>query len=367
MTAWSKKLAIFIPDLVVGGAERSMLKLAAGIAERGYAVDFVLSRAYGPFLAEVPESVRLVDLKGRRVLTSLPALVRYLRQEQPAAMLAVLHANLIALWARRLAGTHERVVVSERNMLTSEARQYSDLRMRMMPKLARKFYTWSDCIVAVSKSVADDLIQTVRIPGERVRVIYNPIVTPELREKAQAPLQHAWFEPGEPPLVLSVGRLCAQKDFFTMIRAFDLVRRARPARLLILGEGEDRPALEALIEELGLKQDVSLPGFNPNPYPYMTRASVFVLSSRWEGLPGVLIEALYCGAPVIATDCPGGSREILAGGQYGKLVPAGDTAALAGAIEAALDGKMARPPRESWRPFEMESVVNQYLQVLFGT
>jgi glycosyltransferase involved in cell wall biosynthesis len=360
-------LSVFVPEMVAGGAQRSMLKLAAGIATRGYAVDLVLARAEGPFLAEVPASVRLIDLKARRVLTSLPALVRYLRREQPAALLSVLHANTIALLARRLAGVRARVVVSERNTLSREAQQYaSDLRMRLMPQLARTFYPWADCIVAVSQGVADDLTKVVGISNECVRVIYNPIVTPELMEKAQVPLDHPWFEPGEPPVILAVGRLSAQKDFLTLIQAFARVRQAHLARLLILGEGEERPALESLVRQLDLEQDVRMPGFVPNPYPYMKRASLFVLSSKWEGLPGVLIEALYCGVPIIATDCPSGPREILGDGQYGQLVPVGDAGSLARAIETALGGKIPRPPRESWRRFELEVVLSQYIDVLFG-
>jgi glycosyltransferase involved in cell wall biosynthesis len=368
MNGPSKRLAIFAPDMVVGGAERSMLKLAAGIAARGYAVDLVLARAEGPFLAEVPESVRLVNLNARRVLTSLPALVHYLQRKRPAALLSVLHANMVALWARRLAHVPTRVVVSERNTLSCSVQHYaSDLRMRLAPQLIRHFYRWADGIVAVSKGVADDLSRTSGIPAERIQVIYNPIVTPELRTKAQAPLEHPWFGAGEPPVILAVGRLTTQKDFLTLVRAFALVRQRRAARLLILGEGEEWRALEALAERLGLEKDVSLPGFVANPYPYMTRASLFVLSSRWEGLPGVLIEALYCGLPLISTDCPSGPREILANGRYGQLVPVGDAMALARAIERSLNDQKPGQSPESWRPFELDTAVNQYLDILLGS
>jgi glycosyltransferase involved in cell wall biosynthesis len=167
-------------------------------------------------------------------------------------------------------------------------------------------------------------------------------------------------------VILAVGRLTAQKDFSTLIRAFAEVRRSCPARLLILGEAEERPALEALVKQLGLEQAVSLPGFVANPYPYMVRAALFVLSSRWEGLPGVLIEALYCGTPAISTGCPSGPREILADGQYGQLAPVGDVQALAQAMLLSLRGGALRPPQESWQPFELEAVVNQYLNTLLG-
>jgi len=362
-----KRLAIFLPTLHGGGAERVMLNLAQEMAQRAYDVDLVLARVEGPYLVEVPKSVKLVDLRARRVLTSLPALVRYLRRERPAALLSVLHGNIVSLWARRLAGVPTRVVVSERNMLSSEVQHYtSDLRMRLMPKLVRYFYPWADSIVAVSAGVADDLSRATGIWRQCIQVIYNPIVTPQLREKTQAPLEHPWFGDGKPPVILAVGRLTTQKDFGTLIQAFARVRRTHAARLLILGEGEERPGLEAQVKRLKLQRDVRLPGFVINPCPYLIRAGVFVLSSRWEGLPGVLIEALYCGTPLVATDCPSGPREILADGQYGQLVPVGDATALAHAIKIALDGRTPRPTRESWQPFELETVVHQYVSILFG-
>ena len=170
----------------------------------------------------------------------------------------------------------------------------------------KHFYPWADYIIGNSQGVADDLSQVTGLPRQRIKILYNPVVTPEVREKALALLDHPWFEPGQPPVVLAVGRLTKQKDFPSLIRAFAQVLPKRPARLLILGEGVDRPMLEELVEQLGLQDHVSIPGFVENPYAYMSRASLYVLSSRWEGLPTVLIEALYCGLPIVATDCPSG-------------------------------------------------------------
>jgi glycosyltransferase involved in cell wall biosynthesis len=197
-------------------------------------------------------------------------------------------------------------------------------------------------------------------------MLYNPVITPDVRKRACAPLDHPWFAPDQPPVILAVGRLTKQKDFPTLIRSFAQVRQNVPARLLILGEGVDRDELEALVRQLGLQDDVSLPGFVDNPYAYMHRAGLFVLSSRWEGLPTVLIEALYCGRPVIATDCPSGPREILANGRFGALVPVGDVEALSRAIVDGLAGKTPLPPEESWHPYSMEAVVEQYLGLMFN-
>jgi len=361
-----ERLAFFLPGLYDGGAERTMLNLAEGIAVRGYSVDLVLARAEGSFMDAVPASVRLIDLKASRVLSSTPALVRYLRRERPIAMLSVLHANIVALWARRLAGIPPRVILGEQNTLSSVARGESDLRWQLYPRLARWFYPWADGIIAVSEGVADDLVQLLKIPRERIRVIYNPIVTPALFDKSRALIEHPWFTRGEPPVLLAAGRLTAQKAFDVLIRAFAQVRKDHRVRLLILGEGEERPALEALIREYELEQDISMPGFVLNPYPYMANAAAFVLSSRWEGLPTVIVEAMALGLPIISTDCPSGPREILQDGKYGQLVPVEDPFALATAIETSLTAGVPRPSRQSWKSYEIECVIDRYINILLG-
>lgn len=342
-----------------------MLNLAHGIAGCGYAVDLVLAQATGPYLREVGPAIRLVDLKAARVLTSLPGLMRYLRREQPVALISALnYANVVALWARRLVGTPQRVLVNEQNTLSRSARNSARHRQRLVPHLVKRFYPWADYVVGNSHGVVDDLSQVTGLPRTRIQMLYNPIITPEVRAKVRAPLDHPWFAAGQPPVLLAVGRLTKQKDFPTLIRAFAEVHQKRPARLLILGEGTDRPALESLVRELGLDDVVALPGFVDNPYAYMSRAGLYVLSSGWEGLPTVLVEALYCGPPVVATDCPSGPREILADGRYGRLVPVGDVAALAYAIEAGLAGQTPRPAPESWHPYSLEAIAEQYIDLL---
>jgi glycosyltransferase involved in cell wall biosynthesis len=240
-------------------------------------------------------------------------------------------------------------------------------RARYVPALIRSFYPWADGIVAVSEGVADDLAAVTGLCRDRINVIYNPVVTPEVARMVQEPLDHPWLQPGQPPVVVAVGGLRPQKDFGTLVEAFACVRRRRPARLLILGEGWQRVNLETLVAQHRLEADVQMPGFVPNPYPYLARAAAFALSSRWEGLPGALIEALFCGVPIVATDCPSGPREILAQGQYGRLVPVGDPTALAEALESALSGELAPPPRESWRRFEVDTVVDRYAEALLGS
>ncbi len=198
MNPSKERLAIFLPGLYDGGAERTLLNLAEGIAARGFPVDLLLSRAEGPYMAEIPNSVRVMDLKAPRVLMCLPALIRYLRSEHPTAMLATLYANIVAVWARRITGIPERIVLNEQNTLTSVSNGENDLRWKLYPELAKWFYPWADGVTAVSKGVADDLMQVAKLSPDQVQVIYNPIVTPDLMKKSRAPLEHPWFRNGEP-------------------------------------------------------------------------------------------------------------------------------------------------------------------------
>ncbi len=362
----SSRIGLFLPSLEGGGAERVMLTLAGELANRGFEVDFLLSEARGPLVEQVPENVRLIDLKRPRVMACLPALVSYLRRERPRVLVSGLnHANLVVLWASSIAGVPTSIVVTVHNTLsrlTGGAHSFTD---RALPALIRRFYGWSDAIVAVSGGVADDLAATARLPRESIRVIYNPVVTDELFARADQPADHPWMENGGGPVVLGVGALTRQKDFPTLIRAFAGVERPADARLMILGEGPDRPELERLIGELGLGDRVALPGFVGNALALMARSDVFVLSSLYEGLPTVLIEASAVGVPVISTDCKSGPREILDGGRYGKLVPVGDVEALSGAISAVLaDPAAHRVPAERVEQFSPGAVVPQYLHAM---
>lgn len=358
-------IALYMQSFAGGGAERVMVNLASGLAARGLRIDLIVARAEGPYASLSMPGVRLVNLGCRRSLTSLPKLVLYLRREKPDALLSAMGAsNLIALWARAAAQYRGRLVISVHINLSAHYQRQVGLMSHLFPSLYRRFYPKADAIIAVSEDAAADLRQAFRLPPDRVQTIYNPVVSPALFLSAAEPLDHPWFGPGQPPVALSVGRLCEQKDFSTLIQAFAQVRAHIPARLLILGDGPDRARLEAVVAELGLTESVSLPGFVSNPYAYMARASAYALSSRWEGLPTVLVEALACGLPIVSTDCPSGPREILQEGRYGTLVPVGDADALAVALEASLLGSHAAAPPESWAAFDTERIAADYERAL---
>lgn len=395
----ASRIAVFLPSLSGGGVAHMMPQLAAGLAGRGHPVDLVVARTDAAYLAEIPASVNVVTLreapswrgrlavlggdprgaadllrpvllprKGAWELRYLPDLVAYLRRARPAALISgKIYPNLLAIWAKHLAGVDTRIVVSE-HVDTRQAGPGPKAHMwrqRFREPLVRRYYPWAENIVGVSEGVAEDLVRRLGLPRERIATIYNPVMGDGVLEKSRQPVEHPWYAAGEPPVVISAGRLNVQKDFPTLLRAFARLRAGRPARLMILGEGELRSELEDLARTLGIAEDFALPGWAPNPIAHMARASMFALSSAWEGFGNVLVEALACGCPVVSTDCPSGPAEILDGGRYGRLAPVGDDRALADAMAATLDSPL--PPdvlRKRADVFSVDTAVDRYLQLI---
>lgn len=358
------KIALFVGTLGGGGAERAMLDIARGLAQRGFVVDLVLMRAEGPYLEDVPDCVRVVDLNATARLATLAGLTRYLRRQRPDLLLSTLaSANVAALVANILVGRRVAVVVRRASHYSME---YADHGPggRATLILERALWRVADAVVANSFGAARDLKRIAPGIAPSVRVIHNPVVWPDHRTKAAEPVEHPWFAQ-QTPVVLAAGRLINLKDHATLLRAFALVAKARPARLIIIGEGEERDNLGTLAHELEIPDLVELPGFRRNPFAWMAKASVFVLSSVYEGSPNVLIQAMACGTPVVSTDCPSGPREILQDGTLGALVPVGDHSAMAEAILAAIDD-----PIESTRlmsranDYSAESSIRRYVDVI---
>lgn len=369
LSSEGRPVALYMQSFAGGGAERVMINLAQGLAARGLRVDMVVSRTDGPYLSLLSPNVRLIDLNCRRSLHSIPGLIRYLRQEKPQALLSAMGpSNLIALWAKTAARYPGRVVISVHINISMHYRHSGRLSNRLFLKLFQIFYPLADAVVAVSQDAANDLTDSVGLSPSKIRMIYNPVISPALLEQAGQAIAHPWFAPGQPPVILAAGRLSEQKDFLTLIRAFAKIREQCQARLVILGEGPDRSLLEAAILEHGLTERVEMPGFTANPYAYMKQAAVYVLSSRWEGLPTVLIEAMACGTPVISTDCPSGPREILQAGLLGVLVPVGDSDAMASAIlqtlEEVANGTRSSAPLSGLDAYYSGRAAENYEQVL---
>lgn len=407
LTTRSLRIAFVLPDLRGGGAERMILRTTRGLMDLGHEADFVLFGTLFHYPDEIPPAARLFVLNDApdemtrdrapdildRCITLLPGrhgnswlgdymrllgavrwspfappngrwlrearfIASYVSHEKPDCIVPVLPRDHIAtLWSKSLASNFPPIIPTMHSVLRHEKHK-TKRRYRLL--LDR-----CEHIVAVSEGVRDDVIAVTGIPRDRISTIYNPVVTPGMDALQREVPDHPWMTDSGPPIVLSAGRLTHEKDYPTLLRAFHDVSKTRTLRLIILGEGEQRRQLEALVRDLGIQDSVSLPGWACNPFSFMSRASLFVLSSRYEGLPGVLIEALACGCPCVSTDCPHGPSEILVGGRTGPLVAVGDHVALADAMRATLD----QPPgkkvlRERAKFFSMEKAVGTYERLI---
>lgn len=359
-------LAVFIPFSFGRGVERVNVTLAKALAGLGIQVDVVVGQADGPYFGELNGSTRVIDLEVGRTAASLLPLVRYLKHERPSALLAAPDSgSLIALSARELARVDTRVVTVTHAVLSQSLRRKPGLYRSAFPRLLRKMYPRADTIVAVSARVADDLAEVACLSRSRIQVIPNPVVHEELLAQAREPVPHRWLRDRRGPVILSVGRLNEEKNYSDLMRAFARLRQQRPARLIILGDGAERESLVRLACALGVADDIDLPGFARNPYAYMAQADLLALSSRYEALPTVIIEAMACGCPVVAVDCPGGVREILQDGRCGRLVPPGDAHLMAEAMLETLDETPHRERlKERAADYHVDRTVARYRQVL---
>lgn len=410
-TATGRRIAIVVPTLKGGGAERKALAISCGLLRRGHEVHLVLGRLNCDYPDEVPKELRLFyihrptgDLDSQKNLArmatvpqplpgesdrvhsprlalaaavfpnafwaQLPLVVNnricqwaariaaYLDQESPDALLAMLTPSVAAAtMATHLADNRVRIVGTLHNKVSS----------RRWLRRAKGAYPHADAVVGVSRGVASELTETVGVPADRVHTVYNPVVSETLAHDIDQPSGHPWLDDSDQRVILAAGRMSRQKDFPTLLSAFARLRGRCPARLIVLGKGRLRTALESRAKRLRIAEHVDFPGFVRNPFAFMAKASLFVLSSRHEGLPTVLIEAMACGCPVVSTDCPFGPDEILEGGRWGELVPVGDDKALSEAMLRTLENP---PPRDALRKrasvFGIEQAVTRYEALLLG-
>lgn len=325
-----------------GGVQRGRVRLANELARRGHRVSCVMPELKGPFIAELDDAVCRWGLSSRNPIRVVRGFAEWLRDARPDIVFASQqHTIIAALAARAWARLDLPIVGIQHSVLSDLCANAKRIDLRYgLPILARLTYRHADRLCAVSSSAAADLARISGVPVEQIRVLPNPVIGVDLAHRAMRLPTHIWVLDRALPFILAAGNLVPVKDFATLIRAFAEALRQQPgARLIILGDGPERDALKALAADLHISHCVDLPGFEPNPYPFMRYAAAFVLSSRSEGLGNVLIEAMACGTPVIATDC-GGPRDILEadGKRYGRLVPVGDIQAMAAAIVAILAG-----------------------------
>ncbi len=369
----------FIPSLDGGGAERVMVEILRNIGREKIQPVLVLLYPFedSPYRHRLPDDIEIVVVE--RVSNGLIAkikqylgFVRTVFKLNPDVIVSMLtHANIMAVTAALMA--RKRVIVGEHIALSEVIQSDQGKRMLCLPTdlLIKMFYKFAHRIIAVSEGIRANLAEGFAIPARKIEVLHNPIDLEPLMGLASVPVQHAFFRDGV-PVILSTGRLVQQKGFDILLRAFRDVTSKMDARLIILGEGPERDRLSRLANDLAIADKVSFPGFQNNPYNFMSSSDIFVLSSRYEGLPMVILEAMACGTPVVSTDCNYGPAEILKHGDCGVLVATEDSTALSSAIQALLGdqarrSKLSALGKERAKDFASGSIVRQHEETILRT
>jgi len=362
-----KRLVVLISFSGQGGVERMVMNLVRQFAASPHiSVDLLLIRAQGPYFTNIPANVNIIQLNAKHTLTSIPELARYLKKNNPEAMLVAKdRAGRAALIAKMLSAVNTRIVIRLGTNLSTALAHRSAFNRWLRTAPMRHLYPLAHKVIAVSEGVRQDTLALTGLMPDKVHVVRNPVITDELVNLASQDCPHTWLEDNDIPVVLGMGRLSKQKDFPTLIYAFAQARKTRAMRLIILGEGGDRPSLERLIHELELEADILMPGFDANPYRWLSRANIFVLSSLWEGSPNALTEALALAVPSISTRCPSGPNETLAEGRYGSLIEMGNVEEMAEAIIQTLKSPLpADDLKEAVAEYKDNISAKHYLNLL---
>ena len=359
------KIAIFSPTLKSGGAERVMVNLAEGFFRANHTVHLGLADAKGELLSELSPGITVKNLGKKRLINCVFPLINYIKSNKPDIFLSSqTHANVVTSLAFILLSGSTKLLLSEHTSISIHLSPPYRNKGRIIIQLAKHLYSRADAIVAVSDGAANNIIQMLNVDEDKLQVIYNPVQLSEIGEKSREIVSHPWLLDDNVPVILAVGRLTPAKDYPTLLRAFHLLVKNIESRLLIIGDGEEREKLEKIVADLNLSKVVSMPGYEANPYAYMSKASVFVLSSTWEGFAIVLVEALMCGSTIVATDCPSGPAEILDNGRFGSLVPVGDVKALADAIANSLENRSDPAIQQSRaKAFSDNKAIGKYLSL----
>lgn len=367
------KIAYFYP-VYRNPAMAKWTETAAGVNNKAeYEVTFVGLKLEKSFKSEISGEACLVDLSNYHVPGALFKLIKYFKKEHPDIFVSAFpHINAFVMLAKIISGVKMKVVLTDHNHFFLLAKNARTLYRRffgmfILPHLMRIFYPLSDAIICASNGVSESISDVVG-PSDKIKTIYYPVANKKIYDLSKEPVDHPWFLNQKTPIVLAAGRLVNQKDYPTLIKAFKLVVQKKNARLVILGEGAERKKIEKLIQELGISENVAFFGLQKNPFKYMGRASVFVLSSAHEGFGNVIVEAMACGTPVVATDCKSGPGEIIENGKSGILVPVGDYKSLSEAIikvlsDFSLRQKLSEEGMNRAGYFSIEKSNKQYEEV----
>lgn len=362
---YKKKILFVIPSLVGGGAEHIITNIITHLDNKKYEISLVLFEKKGPYLSQIPDYVEIYDLKKRnrysffKLILLLSSLFIKLRLNTVVSFMT--YTNVLVLIAKFISCCRFNLVISVRNYLSHDI---LNVRFRRIRSFSYKFlFNHADFVVVPSKAMKQDLEKNFNVIQRKIKIVYNPIHLNKLMKLKEDEIKNIRIK--EKSFLLTVGRLTKQKGYPHLLRAYSSIYKEIDEILILLGTGEDEEKLKSLADDLGIQDRVQFLGFQKNPYKFMNRASIFVLSSIWEGFPNVLLEAMACGVPVISTDCSSGPRELITNGKNGILVPSEDEEKLAGAIltllkDENLRKKLSEEGKKRAEDFRIEKIFPQY-------
>lgn len=360
------KVAIFQPHIGSGGLTHVMLALAEGLIKRGYEVDLVILdiKINSEVIHKIPSKANLIRISARRTVTAVPALLKYLKDSRPAVMISGgPSSNCIALIAKLITKQSTKFIITEHSLPSVDVYDSEKKTDKFIPLLMKLLYPRSDHIVAVSNAVASDLCKFSKLRPESIKTIYNPVVENNLIESSKQKLDHPWFQDERNFVVLFVGRLESVKNLETLVRSFSYLKDHENIKLVVVGDGSQKNDLKTLSKTLGLSDRVSFVGYSSNPYAYMRSSNLLILCSKWEGLPTVLIEAMACGTPVIATENLASAKEIFEDGKQGFIVESNPEAIAEGIKRAMKHSFDATSLTDRAALFSLENSLNKYEQL----
>lgn len=359
------KILFILASMNGGGAERVVLNTIRHIDRSRFEPALALLRNKGDYLEMLPPDVSVYDLKTARSRYAILPIARVIRRNRPDVVVsAAAYINATIYMATKISGHDLHLVMWSHTFESKNMRQASPL-IRL---LSRWFYAKAEIVIALTGEISKDLQENFNLPSNKIRVIPNPIDLKGVQSQSKESVEDPWFQEEvrrDFPLIIAVGSLVRAKGFPCLLHAFAKVRESLKVRLVILGRGKELQELKALSEDLNIAQEIAFLGFESNPYKYMAKADLFVLSSLWEGFPSVLLEAMACGIPIVSTACSSGPDEILTPGVNGLLVSPADCEALAEAISKVIRDEQMRQrfsaaAQEKVVEFDLGNIIGYY-------
>jgi len=364
MSTKTKKVMLFSPSLSGGGAERVMLNVALELSRLGYEVDFVVKNDWQQSRYEVPPSFQAFNLDAHKLLDTAIKLARRIKTSKPAIVITALESlGLAAILAKGLLRHKPIVVPSVHTMLETWYRELPSPHTKRYRNLIKHLYPYADHIIAVSQGAKDEILAIAKLNQDKVSVLYNPVIADDTLKSIDQPVEHPWFT-AKKTVAIAVGRLVREKNYPLMLRAIAEARKHIDLHLIVLGEGELRASLEEEAQALGIADYVDFHGFVNHPLAYVGKSDMFLLTSSWEGLGNVLIEAMATGTPIISTDCESGPREVLENGKWGILVPPNNVDSFTKAIIQVAEQGGIVPDAHSWARFTVAEATAQYAKLI---